>query len=42
MIDEKVIFVDKNNFGNLILLKDNLTEKDYKIIYASLKLWNML
>ena len=38
MIDEKVIFVDKNNFGNLILLKDNLTEKDYKIIYASLKL----
>lgn len=37
MIDEKVIFVDKNNFGKLILLKDNPTEKDYKIIYASLK-----
>ena len=24
MIDEKVIFVDKNNFGKLTLLKDNL------------------
>lgn len=42
MIDEKVIFFDKNNFGKLTLLKDNLTEKDYKIIYASLKLQNML
>lgn len=38
MIDEKAIFVDKNNFGKLTLLKDNLTEKDYKIIYASLKI----
>lgn len=35
--DEKVIEVDENNFGKVKILKSDLTENDYKVIYASIK-----
>jgi Cys-tRNA synthase (O-phospho-L-seryl-tRNA:Cys-tRNA synthase) len=34
----KIISIDENNYNAINLLKDNLSENNYKEIYASIKL----
>lgn len=38
MQDAKIICVDENNYGRIIVLKEELDDNDYKIIYASIRL----
>lgn len=38
MKEEKIILIDEENYGKITVLKENLTDNDYKIIYASMKL----
>ena len=38
MKDAKIIEVAENNYKKITILKDNLLDNDYKIIYASIKL----
>ena len=35
--EEKILYVDENNYNKVILLKEELNENDYKTIFASIK-----
>lgn len=38
MKDENIIKIDEENYNKVIVLKDELTENDYKIILAGIKI----
>ncbi len=38
MKEEGIINILENDYGRIVVLKDKLSENDYKVVYASIKL----